>query len=154
MKIHIEPSRFRETLTSKELNHLASCQFCQESMAEYIEQYELLSAPANLKASILEQSKKTEVQIIAGTNRFSKQLRLVLYGLKVGTAVLCSLMLLAAASSYSTQASKQILTGDLLMESSSAPRCNYYKKATYFTEKLNMISYKNLEVIDHDKKEK
>lgn len=78
-----------------------------ELLAEMAESRGLLTAPANLKAEILEKSRQMDVQIAAGahTNQASllpglqesllnRRLALLLYGIKIGAAVVCSIGLI------------------------------------------------------------
>lgn len=62
-----------------------------EAFADRLEELGLYRAPANLKSSILNRSRQADVQLIAGTNHFSKKTRLLCYSLKVGLAAACSI---------------------------------------------------------------
>ncbi len=68
-----------------------------ERLADLVESKGLMTAPANLKSAILERSRQTDVQMIAGANRLGRQAELLFYGLKVGAAVVCSISLILAA---------------------------------------------------------
>lgn len=72
------------------LETMAKDQAKAEEFADYLEERGLLSAPANLKSSILERSRQPDIQIIAGSNRLSKKM-LLHYSLKVGLAAACSI---------------------------------------------------------------
>ncbi len=73
------------------LETMAKDQAKAEEFADYLEERGLLSAPANLKSSILEKSRQPDVQIIAGSNHLSKKIQLLRYSLKVGLAAACSI---------------------------------------------------------------
>ena len=62
-----------------------------EEFADYLEERGLLSAPANLKSSILEKSRQPDVRLIAGSNHLSKKTLLLRYSLKVSLAAACSI---------------------------------------------------------------
>ena len=63
---HINPEYFKTGLSPEEYSHLAACPFCCEQFADYIENQELITAPAHLKSSIMERSRDLDVQIVAG----------------------------------------------------------------------------------------
>ena len=150
---HIEPSRFSGRLTSEEMEHLASCPWCRDAFAGYIENRELLTAPASMKASILERSKGLDVQIIAGSNHLSKKLQMFYYSLKVGAAVLCALALLAIVPDLTAKpASRPVYPA---LETQDKGQWGYYEKVDHFTKQLNRLTnLKNMEVMQHDKEEK
>ena len=83
---HINPEYFKTGLSPEEYSHLAACPFCCEQFADYIENQELITAPAHLKSSIMERSRDLDVQIVAGSNHLSKRLQLFYFSLKVGAA--------------------------------------------------------------------
>lgn len=72
------------------LSRAAEQEFYAERLADMVERQGLMTAPINLKASILERSRQLDVQVIAKTNLASKKLELFYYGLKLGTAVAVS----------------------------------------------------------------
>lgn len=73
------------------LETMAKDQAKAEEFADYLEERGLLSAPANLKSSILERSRQPDVRLIAGSNRLSKKTQLIRYSLKVSLAAACSI---------------------------------------------------------------
>ena len=151
---HLTEEDFKGILSEEDLKHLSSCRFCRDQLADYVEERELLHAPADLKASILEQSKRLDVQLIAGTNRVSKKLEFFFFSLKVGAAVLCSLTLLAIAPNFSKElAVNTFYTGRQIEQQADRSR-SFYEKVDQFAEQLNQLSFKNKEVINHDKKER
>ena len=86
-------------LDVSDLEHLASCDYCMEQFADYIEEQELLSAPRYLKEDILKKSRQLDVQIVAKSNQASKKLELFYYALKVGFATVFALVFLIMAPS-------------------------------------------------------
>lgn len=153
-KQHLSREHLGRTLTEAELKHLSTCRFCRETLADYVEAHELLKAPAGLKASILEQSRRPDVQFIAGTNQISKRLQLFFFGLKVGAAVLCSLALLAVAPSFSQELAVKSTQAGYRIEQSADRQWSLYDKVDNFTKQLNRLSFKHMEVDEHDKKER
>lgn len=78
------------------LETMAADQVKAEEFADYLEERGLLSAPANLKSSILEKSRQPDIRIIAGSNQLSKKTLLLRYSLKVSLAAACSIGVIAA----------------------------------------------------------
>lgn len=154
MEKHIEPTRFSKALSLEELDHLSSCCFCREELADYVEQYQLIKAPKSMKASILERSKKPDIQFIAGTNQISKRLQLFYFSLKVGAAVLCVLTMLIAAPDFTNQIKMRESKAEAAAELRDDNQFDYYEKVKAFTAQLNRLSSKNREVINYDKEEK
>ncbi len=76
-----------------------------QQLADLTEQKGLLKAPANLKSSILEQSRHMDVQMIAKSNLLSRKLELFWYGLKVGAAVVCSVAFIVTVPTSSSSSS-------------------------------------------------
>ena len=78
------------------LEAMAEDQAIAEEFADYLEERGLLSAPANLKSSILDRSRQADVRLIAGSNHLSKKTALFSYSLKVGLAAACSIGVIIA----------------------------------------------------------
>lgn len=154
MEKHIEPTRFNKTLSPEELNHLSSCRFCREELAEHVVQHELIKAPKNMKASILERSKRPDIQFIAGTNQISKRLQLFYFSLKVGAAILCVLTMLIAAPDFTNQIKMRESKAEAATGLRNDNQFDYYEKVKDFTAQLNKLSNRNREVINHDKEKK
>ena len=73
---HINPEYFKTGLSPEEYSHLAACPFCCEQFADYIENQELITAPAHLKSSIMERSRDLDVQIVAARqSKFRSELQ-------------------------------------------------------------------------------
>lgn len=153
-KQHLSREHLKGTMTEEELKHLSTCRFCRETLADYVEAHELLTAPAGLKASILEQSRRPDVQFIAGTNQVSKKLQLFFFGLKVSAAVLCSLALLAIAPGFSKELAVKSAQAGYRIEQSAGRQWSLYDKVDNFTKQLNQLSFTHMEVNEHDKKER
>lgn len=151
---HLTAEDFKGILSEEDLKHISSCRFCRDNLADYVEENELLRAPADLKASILEQSRRLDVQLIAGTNRASKKLELFFFSLKVGAAVLCSLTLLAVAPNFSKEMAVRTSKAGWQIEQQADRSRSFYEKVDHFAEQLNRLSFTNKEVINHDKKER
>lgn len=158
---HISPGRLkgnlRGRLSDRELKHLAVCPWCQNALSEAAAaRTELLTAPRDLKSSILERSRKLDVQIIAGSNHLSKKLQFFYFSLKVGTAVLCSLSLLFLAPNLAEDSARRAareMTGSRYGQLSEQ-HWEYYKHIEQLTGQLHQLSNFNLEVFRYDKKER
>lgn len=142
---HIDPKRSVSSLSRKELAHLSSCRFCRQQIALQAEKQELLAAPARMKAEILSQLNRPEIQIIEKTNRFSKKLELFYFSLRVGTAVLCSLALL----SFAPALPGPVQSPETVWKEN---KISVWEASSNFTEQLNRLL--NLEVFKYDKKER
>lgn len=70
--------------------HIGACDFCAEVLAGHLEQG-LLDPPAYLQEEILEKSQSIETRTARTIWQTSRQMRLVLYSLKVGFALAVSL---------------------------------------------------------------
>lgn len=71
--------------------------FDLELLADQIEAACMVPAPRDLKASILREAARPEVQLEIKTREFSRRVQLFVYSLKVGTAVAGALFLLSVA---------------------------------------------------------
>lgn len=152
VKQHIEPSRFSGRLSPEEMEHLASCPWCRDAFAGFIERQELVRAPASLKASVLERSRGLDVQIIAGSNHLSKKLQMFYYSLKVGAAVLCALALLTIAPNLASDPAARAIRP--IQKTQEAVQWGYYEKVDHFTKQLNRLVNLNMEVMQHDKEKR
>ncbi len=153
-KQHIDSKRFKDNLTQEECAHLASCPFCRERFADYIETQELITAPRHLKSDILERSRNLDVQLIAGTNHLSKRLQLFYFSLKVGAAVLCALTMLTILPGLSREISARQDAAARQSHTRSESQWFYYDTVNYLTEQLGKLSNINMEVFKNDEKEK
>lgn len=154
MDKHIEPSRFKEKLTLEEREHLASCRFCREAFADYVEQNELLTAPKDLKMLVMEQSRRPDIQLIAGTNHASRKLQMFFFSLKVGAAVLCALTMLTAVPDFNRQLQTKAAKIEYSTTLSDGKEWSYYEKISNLTEQLTRLPNPNREVNNYDKKER
>lgn len=153
---HISSSRFHGILTEEEQKHLASCPRCQSALADYIEREALLPAPRHLEASILEKSRSHTVQLIADAGHLSRNMQMLFYSLKVGTAVLCSVSLLFLASALNQDAvfEKTQQRQAVRYESISDGWQRRYERVESITGQLDALLHFNREVFRYDKKEK
>ena len=79
------------------LAHIGCCEYCADRLAQILEE-DPIQPPAYLKEEILERSKSPDVQAARTVYQASRQMRLLLYSLKVGLAVATSLFLLFCTS--------------------------------------------------------
>ncbi|MBS6395626.1 MAG: hypothetical protein KH452_00530 [Clostridiales bacterium] len=80
------------------LEHTGRCICCAEKLADYLERDTLAVPPAYLKEEIWEKTKRADIQAARTVYQTSRQMRLFLYSLKVGLAVVTSLFLLFSTS--------------------------------------------------------
>lgn len=152
-KPHITPEQFLlQNMTPDELAHIASCDFCADAFADYVEGHALLAAPKHMQASILARSRQPDVQIIAKSNHASKKLQLFYYSLKVGFATAFALGLLI----WSPAISLSLQQPSIPRESLQAPVNAFYDKAMQISDKINGFSKQlfQLEESFYDKQEK
>ena len=75
------------------LEHISSCDYCSDQFAAIMSE-ELIPAPKDMKANILNAVKRPEVQLAIKAKETSKRIQLFVYSLKVGTATALALLLL------------------------------------------------------------
>lgn len=137
---HIDMARTRETsmrLTLEDLEHLASCDFCMEQFADYMEDQELLAAPRYLKEDILKRSQQFEVQIIAKSNQASKKLELFYYALKVGFAAVFAIAFLVIAPSLTSPSFSPKIDYGPVSQSQNQPFERLFQGVEHITNRLN-----------------
>lgn len=78
------------------LEAMAKDQAKAEKFADTLEERGLLSAPANLKSSILARSRQPNIRLIASSNCLSVKTQLLRYSLKVSLAAACSIGVIIA----------------------------------------------------------
>ena len=103
-------------MDNSHLNDLDLDAFAQ-ALADAAESRGLLQAPANLKDSILERSRQPDMVLQAQSNRLSRKLTLLGYGLRVAAAAAASvafiLMVPAADSGFQREELKQQALEDI-----------------------------------------
>lgn len=103
-------------MDNSHLNDLDLDAFAQ-ALADAAESRGLLQAPANLKESILERSRQPDMVLQAQSNRLSRKLTLLGYGLRVAAAAAASvafiLMVPAADSGFQREELKQQALEDI-----------------------------------------
>ena len=103
-------------MDNSHLNDLDLDAFAQ-ALANAAESRGLLQAPANLKESILERSRQPDMVLQAQSNRLSRKLTLLGYGLRVAAAAAASvafiLMVPAADSGFQREELKQQALEDI-----------------------------------------
>lgn len=145
----------------KFLQHICSCNFCSEELADSLAD-EMITAPIDMKENILRAVRRPEVQIARKAKETSKQLQLLLYSLKVGTAAFGALLILLYAANFNNMKTAQ----DNQMDQ---PKSDYESDEDTFSltgsirENMDILSSSMLdfsntimktEVIDYDQKEK
>jgi hypothetical protein len=83
------------TLEDKEafLEHICSCNHCSDQLATFMTE-DIIPAPRDMKENIIKATKRPEIQIAIKSREASKQIQLLLYSLKVGTAAVAAIALL------------------------------------------------------------
>lgn len=81
------------------LTKAANQDFYAEQLADLLEGRGLMTAPVNLKDSIMERSRQLDVQVIAKSNTAARKLELFYYGLKIAAAVAVSVCFILIAPS-------------------------------------------------------
>ena len=129
-------------LTRDLLEQVKKDDLAAEEFADYIEENFLIRAPGDLKSSVMKRCSQPDVKLPAEARKLFHRTRLLLYSLKVGTAVAVSVLLLALLPS-SLPAGPDIRF--------SVP---FYQKARQITDNLNRMSYElsNWEVYLYDEK--
>lgn len=147
---HIDPNH----LVPKDLEHIMSCDFCADALADYMEGHELLTAPKNMKDSILMRSRQANIQVIAKSNEISKQLQLFYYTLKVGFAtVMVFSFLIFAPKLTHISVDPPLRQESTIPESTIHPARRIYKKSQALTRFIQDVSQyiTQTEVFSHDK---
>lgn len=141
-----------DPVTPEDLEHLLSCEFCLEQFADRIEAGQMLTAPRNMKAAILERSQKPDVQVIAKSNHASKRLQLFYYSLKVSFAAACALGLLI----WSPQLPIIQRTPPTFIEEDFSFSDQFFQHTRNFSDTINKLSNKlfQSEVTFYDEQEK
>lgn len=149
---HISQENLGGPLPLTALSHLSTCRFCQDELAGYVEDHELLKAPSSLKSAVLERAEKLDVKLIAGTNHVSKKLQLFYFSLKVGAAILCSLTLLVSAPGILKQMEITAVQTGFNVREAPKNQWSVYNKIENFTALFS--PFEHTEVVHHDKQEK
>ena len=76
------------------LDHMSNCDYCASAFANVAEEMTLMTAPKNLKSSILHQAGELPVQLQAKQYILSKRMQLMLYSMKIGVAVACAILMI------------------------------------------------------------
>ena len=82
-------------LQREQLEEISRSDWLAEDFADHIQEDFLISAPPDLKSSVIRRCAQPDVQLAAGARSLSRRTRLLLYSLKVGAAVAASVLLLA-----------------------------------------------------------
>lgn len=88
--------RLKPTELEEFLRHIGSCDYCSDLLAKSMEN-QLISAPVDMKANILNKAKHFKVKISRKKNA-SKQMQLFKYSLRVATASLFALILMFSSN--------------------------------------------------------
>lgn len=125
-----------KTLTMQDLEAALSDDVLMEKLADYMETEFSVTAPRDLKSSVLLRSRQTQIPPAGKTESLSRHVRLLFYSLKVGTATAACIFLLSLLpTSFSASPAGEIpaVTG----LSFSKPLHEKFRK---FTGSLHLIS--------------
>lgn len=142
--------------TMEFLAHIGSCNYCADQLEAFLSG-EMLPAPRDLKENILTAIKRPEIQLAVKAKAASKQLQLIIYSLKVGTATAGALLLLFLTINYSSLLN---LPTQNQKDSNTQNRFSLTEVLRDNMNKLsdNMLNFSNsmidMEVLNNDKKEK
>ena len=137
-------------LQREQLEEISRSDWLAEDFADHIQEDFLISAPPDLKSSVIRRYAQpeayqvladTDVQLAAGARSLSRRTRLLLYSLKVGAAVAASVLLLA------------LLPATFPPGGGPGASVPFYQKAQQITHGLNRITYNftDWEVFFNDK---
>lgn len=136
MNQHLTQQDFCNNLTIEQIQHIAECTYCCEQYADYIETSAFLSAPHDLRASILRQMKPLP--------RTTYRFQLFQYSLKIGFAMCVAFLLLVIGPTVSPIVSEKTQT------------ITNYKQLEKLSSQINQLTlqFLNMEEPSYDKKEK
>ena len=116
-------------LQREQLEEISRSDWLAEDFADHIQEDFLISAPPDLKSSVIRRCAQPDVQLAAGARSLSRRTRLLLYSLKVGAAVAASVLLLA------------LLPATFPPGGGPGASVPFYQKAQQITHGLNRITY-------------
>jgi len=172
-KIHISETDFEAFMqnrmslpeTNHLLEHIGSCNYCSDQFTALMSG-EIINAPRDMKNNILQATKRPEVQLALKVRETSKQVQLLLYSLKIGTATIGALLLLILSMNFTDlQGSPGITHNNPVHSDGETPIADsfYKENDNSFTDAINdgvstinnnllNFSHKimNLEVFDND----
>lgn len=96
--IRFSKGAMNEKEEEKLYDHVGCCTYCAEQFANIVELDFFAEPPAYLYEEIVDRSKKVDVQAAVVVKKTSKQVRLLMYSLKVGFAVAASIFLMTVAT--------------------------------------------------------
>ena len=134
------------------LEHISSCDFCSDLFAEQMRK-DLVTAPRELKANIMKAVRSPEVRLKILAKQSSKRMRLLVYSLKVGTAMAGALLILLLSISFSN---KHDMTSDKEPDKPASFTSSIRDNMNSLNSSLSKLSNQimNMEVTFNEKKEK
>lgn len=135
------------------LEHISSCDFCSDLFAEHMSK-DLVTAPRELKANLMKAVRSPEIRLRKLAKQSSKRMQLLLYSLKVGTAMAGALLILLWSISFSNKQIPQTEkeTQKPSISFTSAIRDNMNTLNSGLSNLSNQIM--NMEVVNNEKNEK
>ena len=82
------------------LEHVATCTFCANALADVEMEHAAIEAPKNLKDQIMVRAKQPDVVISAKVKQTSRKMQMLVYGARTVTAVIIALFLLNVVSHF------------------------------------------------------
>lgn len=108
-----------ENQSIKELQSITDSDFKLELFADRIEADFMVPAPRDFRESVMKAALRPEVQIEKKTRELSRKVQLLLYSLKVGTAVAGALFLLSIAPDFSHEVPPSVFSQEAMPRDSS-----------------------------------
>lgn len=152
-KEHVTKEMFckwqKGTLSAQEeasfLQHIGSCTFCAEQFGTWMEEDLLMEPPSYLKEEIQARSRQLDVQTVVKVQQTSKQMKLMLYSLKVGLAVAASIFLLTITTGVQRMNVKPaerepVQNGQETREREESITDKLNRGSGYVTDRLNQLT--------------
>lgn len=127
------------------LQHIGDCTFCAEQFGSWMEEYLLMEPPSYLKEEIQARTRQLDIQTVIKVKQTSKQMKLMLYSLKVGLAVAVSIFLLTITTgvqrmNVQTTEREPVSTRQETKEREESLTDKLNRGSAYVTDILNQLS--------------
>lgn len=127
------------------LQHIGDCTFCAGQFGAWMEEDLLIEPPSYLKEEIQARSRQLDVQTVIKVKQTSKQMKLMLYSLKVGLAIAASIFLLTITTgvqrmNVQTAEREPVPTRQETKEREESLTDKLNRGSAYVTDFLNQLS--------------
>ena len=155
--IAFKSNKLEDQERMKFIEHMCSCDYCSEQLANIMTD-ELISAPRDLKTSILKATKRPNIQIAMNAKKTSKQLQLFLYSLKVSGAMIGAMIILSFTFKFNDLSMLNQKTNEVVQTDTSQISLTQLLKESSDNINNYLLGFTNsimkTEVVDYDQKEK